>query len=234
MLRFRHFILTRFNVRIENREPPGPEWLEHRMDVFERFCFPSVRAQTNMNFEWVVFCHPEMPSAIRERLRACSAWKTFRPIFFRSSFSQDMARATISDRLSGYSHAITTRLDNDDAISTGFVETIQSRFSGQEFEFLNFKNGYIWKGGKLYSGQHGSNAFITLVEQSRDCSTVYCGNHVELNRLGPITQIEEPAGWLQVVHARNLLNQAWGKPHDLHGIAESFGLSVEALAKGSN
>ncbi|HEY6389957.1 MAG TPA: glycosyltransferase [Bryobacteraceae bacterium] len=230
MNRFRHLILTRFNVRMEGREPPSPEWLEHRLNVFERFCFPSVRAQTTTNFDWIVYCHPEMPESIRERIHACSAWRQFRPVFFRGSFSQSMVQAAISELVTGFTHLITTRLDNDDAISKTFVETIQNRFTGQEFEFLNFTSGYIWKQGKLYSGRHTTNAFISLVERTSNYSTVYCGNHMELHRVGPITQIHKPAGWMQVVHDRNLLNCVWGQPHALEKIHESFGLSAETLS----
>jgi hypothetical protein len=230
MHRFRHIILTRFNVRIEGGEPPSPEWLEHRLDFFERFCLPSVRAQTNTNFDWIVYCHPEMPESIRQRISACRAWCHFRPVFFRSSFGQSMVQASISELVPGFTHLITTRLDNDDAVSKTFVETIQNRFNGQEFEFLNFTTGYIWRQGKLYAGRHTSNAFISLVERTANYSTVYCGNHMELHRVGPITQISEPAGWIQVVHDRNLLNCVWGQPHDVEEIYQTFGVSAETLS----
>jgi hypothetical protein len=228
MNRFRHLILTRFNVRIEQCQPPPPDWLEHRLAIFERFCYPSVRGQTNTNFDWMVFCHPEMPPAIQQRIRACSDWSAFRPIYFRSVFSQAMVRAAISDLVQGYTHIITTRLDNDDAISRTFVETIQRHFTGQEFEFLNLTNGYIWSDGRLYRGENYSNPFISLVERTEDYSTVYCGNHMELSQIGPIVQILEPAGWLQVVHGRNILNDVRGEPSEIQDVPESF-----AIARGS-
>jgi hypothetical protein len=229
MNRFRHLILTRFNVRIEQYQWPPLDWLEHRFALFERFCYPSVRGQTNTNFDWLVFCHPEMPPAIQQRIRVCCEWSAFRPVYFRSVFSQAMVQATISDLVQGFTHIITTRLDNDDAISRTFVETIQQQFTGQEFEFLNFTNGYIWRKGHLYRGENRSNPFISLVERAEDYSTVYCGNHVELDQTGPIVQIREPAGWLQVVHGRNLLNDVVGGPAEVHDIPESFAIADESL-----
>jgi hypothetical protein len=209
---FRHLILTRFNVRIQQCDPPGAEWLAHRFDLFERFCFPSVRAQTCGNFDWVLFCQPGMPDAMRARIREYSEWKTFQPVYFRSVFEQAMVRAAIADLVRGYSHVITTRLDNDDAICRTFVETLQQNFTGQDFEFLNFTNGYIRERDRLYRGRHESNPFISLVERTEDFSTVYCDNHMDLAQLGPIRQIAEPAAWMQVVHEHNLSNQAWGQP----------------------
>ena len=230
MPRFRHLILTRFNVRIEQNAPPSRDWLEHRFDLFERFCLPSVHSQTNANFDWVVFCHPGMPVALLERMEALREWKAFRPIYFYSVFDQAMVRAAISELVHGFSHLITTRLDNDDAVSRTFIETIQKHFTGQDFEFLNFTNGYIWQQGTVYSGQHWSNPFISLVERAENYATVYCGNHMDLDRMGRIVQIPEPAAWLQVVHGRNLLNHAWGQPLPPDTWPEHFGIAPGKLA----
>ena len=229
MSRFRHPILTRFNVRIEQCDPPGPDWIGHRFAIFERFCFPSVRSQTNHNFDWVVFCHPEMPAALRERVRALAEWKTFRPIFFFNVFDQAMVRAAIADLVQGFSHLITTRLDNDDAVSRTFVDTIQKHFTGQDFEFLNFTNGYIWQQGRLYRGQNLCNPFVSLVERAENYATVYCGNHAHLDRIGPVVQIPEPAAWLQVVHGRNLSNRVWGRPLALGDELRDFGIPPACL-----
>jgi hypothetical protein len=221
---FRHVILTRFNVKIEQSAPPGNDWLDHRFSLFERFCLPSVKAQTCGNFVWVIFCDPEIPPAFLERIRGYAQWETLRPIFFRNVFQQGMAQAAVTELARGYSHLITSRLDNDDAICRTFVESVQRNFRGQEFEFLNFTNGYIWNDGQVWSGRHASNAFISLVERTPDYSTVYCGNHMELDQRGPIVQIAEPAAWLQVVHERNLSNRIWGAPETRIDLYRSFGI----------
>ncbi|WP_051227980.1 glycosyltransferase [Gillisia sp. JM1] len=58
---FQHYILTRFNLRAEdwtttknNEKVLTEEWLEERFDLFENYCFSSVRNQTNQNFKWLV------------------------------------------------------------------------------------------------------------------------------------------------------------------------------------
>ncbi len=225
MATFRHIILTRFNVRIEQSAPPGLDWLEHRFSVFERFCLPSVRAQSCGNFVWVLFCDPDIPPRFRERIRGYAEWETLRPIFFRNQFDQGMVRATVAGFAHSHSHLITSRLDNDDAICRTFVESVQREFRGQDYEFVNFTNGYVWEGGRLWAGRHTSNPFISLIERTANYSTVYCGNHMELHLQGPVVQVAEPAAWLQVVHGRNLSNRVWGAPQPDIDLFQTFGIT---------
>jgi hypothetical protein len=229
MSRFRHLIMTRFNMRIEQCEPRGLDWLDHRFAIFERFCLPSVRSQTNQNFDWLVFFHPDMPAAYQARVRAYSEWHALRPLYFRAVFDLAMVQAVANEMAQGFSHLITTRLDNDDAICRTFVDSIQRRFEEQDFEFLNFTNGYIWKDGKLHPARHFSNPFVSLVERAENCSTVYCRNHLELDHVGPIRQIPDDAAWLQVVHGRNLSNQAWGDAEEPRDLSQNFGIAPEDL-----
>lgn len=227
---FRHLILTRFNVRIpEYPDAGGPNWLQHRFDIFERFCLPCVRGQSNLNFDWLLFCSPDMPGILRERLLKYSEWPNIRPVCIEGDFTQAAVKSAVREYTLGVTHLITTRLDNDDGICRSFVETIQNRFSGQDFEFLNFTNGYIWVNGVVYAGQHSTNPFISLIERAENPSTVYSGNHMRLRELGPIRQIERPAGWLQVVHTRNLANEAWGRPAAIQDLYDHFAIVPESL-----
>jgi hypothetical protein len=221
---FRHVILTRFNVKIEQAPRPDPHWLEERFSLFERFCLPSVRAQSCRNFVWILFCDPDIPASYRDRIREYSRWSALRPIYFRHMFDSGMARAAVSELARGYTHLITTRLDNDDAICRTFVESVQQRFDGQEFEFLNFTNGYVWHEGRVWSTQHFSNPFVSLVESAAEYTTVYCGNHMEIGRQGPVRQIVSPRGWLQVVHGRNLSNRVWGTPRPDANLSAEFAI----------
>jgi hypothetical protein len=223
---FRHVILTRFNVKIEQSAPPGTAWLEDRFSLFERFCLPSVQAQTCGDFVWVIFCDPDIPARYRDRIAEYTRWSTLRPIYFRHQFEGGMVRAAVAELAKGYTHLITSRLDNDDAICRTYVESVQQRFRGQQFEFLNFTNGYVWCDGRVWSARHGSNPFISLVERADRYSTVYCGNHMDLHEQGPVVQIAEPAGWLQVVHGRNLSNRVWGTPCPDLDISSEFAIVV--------
>jgi hypothetical protein len=62
---FRHVLLTRFNARFAAKWTElclDPAWLGHRFSLFERFCYPSVQAQTSTGFTWLVFFHEGTPA----------------------------------------------------------------------------------------------------------------------------------------------------------------------------
>ena len=229
MTRFRHLILTRFNVKIPEYDTPGPEWLEHRLGLFERFCLPSLQNQSNLDFDWLLFCDKDSSQNFRARIQKYSKWSNVRAVFVEGYFTQATVQLAVADFAKGFTHLITTRLDNDDAVCRNFVEIVQNHFSGQDFEFLNFTKGYIWHNGKIYAGEHQTNSFISLVEKTEEISTVFCGNHMRLSRLGPIRQIEQPAGWLQVVHSRNLVNAVWGRPVATEIVYGQFGIPFKNL-----
>jgi hypothetical protein len=104
-------------------------------------------------------------------------------------------------------HLITTRFDNDDALSENFVSTIQQEFNFQEFEFINLPDGYLWHKNKLYTKRDLSNPFISLIESVSDFQTVWCSGHHLLDSLGPIRQVETNPQWIQVIHKRNVSNR---------------------------
>ncbi len=226
---FRHVIATRFNVRLpEYPVAATSAWLSHRFDLFERFCLPSVRSQTNQNFDWLVLCDPGMPAEFKNRLEAYRHSGSFHPVYADGRFCQAMVQRAVAPFLTA-PHLITTRLDNDDAICRTFVETVQNCFAAQNFEFLNFPHGYIWKDGQLYRGQHWTNSFISLIERAQNVSTVYNGNHMRLKELGPIRQIGNGPGWLQVIHRHNLANHVWGAPRPIEELFADFGIAPESL-----
>ena len=60
-----HVFLTRFNLpsggteaRIRARET----WLAERWTLFERYCAPSVAAQTSDRFRWIIYFAPRARS----------------------------------------------------------------------------------------------------------------------------------------------------------------------------
>ena len=74
MENFSHFLITRFNLNLYERDKHAAptrtaRWLEHRFEVFERYCLPSVAAQTATDFRWLCLfdaATPE-PSAAASR-----------------------------------------------------------------------------------------------------------------------------------------------------------------------
>src|SRR5690242_18014538 len=71
---FSHVIMTPFNVARPRRTEPirlDPGWLAQRFELFERFCLPSVAAQSAGGFTWMVYFDAATPQPFRDRVEAC-------------------------------------------------------------------------------------------------------------------------------------------------------------------
>ena len=73
MENYSHFIITRFNLNLyaqDKHDLPTrtDRWLEHRFEVFERYCLPSVAAQTSGNFTWLCLFDAATPEPYRSRI----------------------------------------------------------------------------------------------------------------------------------------------------------------------
>ncbi len=228
---FTHIVLTRFNVRVNysaSRMGLDPNWLAHRFQLFDRFCYPSMRAQLNQNFKWLVFFDSETPTEFKQKITNYSEWHNFMPVYVDREFTHELNRATVFAHLSQESEfLITTRLDNDDAVSKDFIEVIQSKFQRQSLEFLNLTNGYVWSDGKLYSFKYLKNPFMSLIEQIQERSpdgfkTILCGEHTQLAEIGAIKQVKTTPTWLQVVHGKNVSNRIRGVRAPVQKLGDRF------------
>lgn len=68
-----HFILTRFNLLLWNKDKDGhkvrtTKWLEHRFLLFERYCLASVKGQTCKNFTWIVLFDSTTPERFKSQI----------------------------------------------------------------------------------------------------------------------------------------------------------------------
>ena len=110
MKSFEHLIITRFNLNLYARDkhdaPTRTErWLEHRFELFERYCLPSVAAQTNPNFRWLCLFDAATPAAYRRRIGGYqSVCPQFRSVFYSAGQAgrlTESLRTTISGLLAG-------------------------------------------------------------------------------------------------------------------------------------
>lgn len=213
MSRFTHLILTRFNLRLPGVAPPEAGWLSHRVQLFEKFCLPSVRAQSNRNFGWLLFCDAGTPPECREKLDSYADAGTVRPHYIRDI--REVPAVVMESVERGSTHVITTTLDNDDALARTFVEKVQDEFRAQDFELVNFSSGFRLdlRKTKLYVHRIECNPFISLIERKDQLRTVLgCGPHGSIPlRFNEIRNIETEPLWLQVIHDRNVApTGVWG------------------------
>ncbi|AFY32499.1 glycosyltransferase [Calothrix sp. PCC 7507] len=240
MKSFQHFIITRFNVRVDyskSRAGINPDWLSHRFKLFDQFCYSSVRGQSNQNFKWLVFFDSETPEYFKSKIKKYAEWQNFIPLYIDCEFTSQINHQAVLNYLkSNTEYLITTRLDNDDAVSKDFVQLIQNSFTEQEFEFINFTSGYVWNHGKLYSFDYPNNPFVSLIEKVNQTNidgfkTIACGQHTELYLMGQIKQIKTKPTWLQVIHEQNVSNRIRGIREPIKKLGDDFFISSECIPK---
>lgn len=237
---FQHVILTRFNVRVNygpSRLGIDQEWLTHRFDLFERFCYPSVLNQSNQNFKWFVFFDSETPQFFKDKIETYANWDNFIPIYLDHVLTGQDIRQVLLDDLQPETHyLITTRLDNDDALSKHLIEKVQAEFKGQDFEFINFTNGFVLNNGKLYLLEYKANPFASLIERVTESTldgfkTILSMTHDQLCSSGKVRQIDTQPIWLQVVHGKNISNRVRGVRHPISSLTQDFAIQLDGLPK---
>lgn len=226
-----HVVLTQFNIPTKGREGiirASADWLANRFDLFDAFCFPSMLGQTSAAFRWYIYFDRDTPPAFAERARAYAArmpqlilrFGTLED-FSLESIQDDVWHATNNDK----NWVITTRLDNDDALARDYIARIAMAARPGTREVLNVTEGYIWRAGRVYRHAHPSNAFASLSEPLTNLKTIFSTPHMDLASVATIRQIGGGAGWMQVVHDRNVSNRVRGQLVGPAAIRAAFALS---------
>lgn len=226
-----HFILTRFNLLLWNKDKEGgkvrtTKWLEHRFSLFEKYCLPSILSQTCQDFEWIVLFDSMTPekfmSKIAEYEKRCPQLK---PVFVepeRGRFFADIFRDEIVKRLNenhneNEKRVLTTYLDNDDALNVRFVEDLQRRVQKLSDEtFIYYDEGYQFYTNDKYMMQinYPRNHFVSYIERGVPAtikSVFGFGGHYYVYTIkgAKIEHIKNLPMWCEVIHEKNMLNDAY-------------------------
>lgn len=192
-----HFILTRFNLLLWNKDKSGAfvrskEWLEHRFELFERYCLQSIIGQTCQEFEWIVLFDSKTPSNYKDKIeeykKHCpqlipvfvepAKGRCFAEIFRQEVLKrvqevqaiqivQDPSRISELENTSSFPRVLTSYLDNDDALNVRYVEDIQKRaLALNDGSFISYTHGYQFFTDYNYMMQvsNQKNHFISVVE----------------------------------------------------------------------
>lgn len=218
MCEIRHVLMTRFNLatggrEIHHRLQSG--WLETRLDLFERYCLPSVAAQKDQGFDWIIYFDQATPDWARARIAAAQRTRPFHA-YFTSLFDADGWNRTVTAVLGARRGGaiLTSNLDNDDAIATHYLSDVRCEaelWVDRAPLAINYLNGVVRQGSRIYRHRHSHNAFTNLLEPSDKPLRTACGvNHMALPGQLRLVQIEGPPGWLQLVHGGNVSNRVRG------------------------
>ncbi len=220
-----HFILTRFNIRLWNKDKEGRKvrtlkWLEHRFSLFERYCLPSIQNQTCKNFEWIVLFDSTTPETFKKRMvdyqKVCPQLEIIYVEPERGRYFAEIFREEVVKRLNA-KRVVSTYLDNDDALNIHFVEDLQKRLESlSDATFVTYTDGYQFYTDYEYTMQihYPRNQFVSVVEEGNHATikTIYgYGSHYYIDKI-PGAYIEKVYNlpmWCVVIHNRNMDNDAY-------------------------
>lgn len=208
-----HVILTRFNLPsagVESIVRAQDGWLRMRVALFEKYCVPSVLAQTNTNFRWLIYFDPESPDWLLSLIEDHRKSGTFVPVFRQSVTPAELIQ-DIRDITGARGAAlITSNLDNDDAVAIDFVARLQDDVPTAPRAAVYLSHGLIKSPGGLYFRIDRHNAFCTVRETWDEPKTCWLDWHDRLPRHMPVRLIGGEPAWLQVVHGTNVSNRVRG------------------------
>ena len=162
----RHVIITHFNIRwnVQNRNglyklfvnPPDKQWLEHRFELFSKYTYPSVCAQTNQNFDWFVYFDSNNTDVgmLKKFPRITPLFVPWHRLFDprRDVIETLRRRNLLSNNL------ITTNLDNDDSLHNKYIEFIQDWY----FEHKTMEGMFLLEFPLGLNFKHPENKFLYL------------------------------------------------------------------------
>lgn len=234
----KHFIITRFNLR--STDPSSARmidenYLAQRLDLFERFCLPTVRNQTRQDFKWLVLFADDTPASAKARIARYAEWPNFVPVYLGAGLDH-VGRLVVEPYLDGSAQTlITTRIDNDDGLCRDYIEKVRRYESTAERVVVQFPVGYVWHRDRIYLDRQEHNAFTTLIEplpagNGSEFFTIYKGSHSGIQRLGRVIDADDGPGWLQVIHDTNLENYVRGRRQRIDALPRLFDIDVPASA----
>jgi hypothetical protein len=167
------------------------QWLEYRWQLFETLALPSLDAQTEKGFVWVLGIDRDMPQRFRERLDDLAATRPHLRLLelelfddFEPRFQRWCAETAAAQ---GVPHVLTTRIDNDDAVRSDLFGEIQRAARGLFADggslpaAITATTGYQWvpATGQGFRAYHYSHSIGTsLLETTAAFTSVYGGkNH---------------------------------------------------------
>lgn len=220
-----HFLITRFNLKKEDwkkdknsQDVLNPRWIENRIELFKKFCLPSVLGQTTKNFTWLIFFEKGSGRAIEELIKELQNYSFIEAIQVEGYKEFQLGLpGFIEKRVSENSqYVLTTRLDNDDAINKEFISKLQEKAKKPAHnKVLHFPNGLfldLGKRNRLASHHYPLNQFVSLLERkNNELKTVFCREHDKWDSEFKIDSLNLQDAWLQVTHDKNMANRFKGK-----------------------
>lgn len=234
MQAFTHILMTRFNLATPGRESGIRNrlgWLAERFDMFEKYCLPSVAEQTDTRLHWIIYFDKDTPREFKDRVERCRSIFPFVPYYTGLFPAEGWSRSINETFTRDTPLLLTTRLDNDDALTRDFSQRLYGAVADAQAEpgIYNFPNGYVMGGGALYGLRHLANPFFSSLSEWTDAPvTAPSIHHLKISDHGPLRQVDGPGTWVQVIHDGNVSNKIRGRRMAPTELKNRVPASVEA------
>ncbi|WPO83071.1 glycosyltransferase [Chryseobacterium sp. JJR-5R] len=238
---FTHIITTSFNVPSvswkqtrDGKNTLTNEWFMDRIDIFDKYCLPSFKNQTNKNFWWIVFFDVNTPEFYKERIKEIEKeFPRFKPYFVNDHDEKNARLPEIILEYTGNSDfLITTDVDNDDILHMEYVETIQRLYQPVDNLVIDLRRGLQLthtSGNKAFITEYYSvaNPFVSLVESVQDFKTVTHHFHHQYRNFKDIAVFDEKPLYIQFIHQNNLANKTFNNKRFYNINFNDYGLKGE-------
>ena len=204
------------SARARARYLYAPERLEERFRLFETITLPSLRAQSDQDFTFLVVIGTDFPQ--RDRLEALLAdlpQAVIRAYPTGGKHREVMIDAITRARRPGHHFSLQFRLDDDDGLGRHFVERLRATvheaqpiFARNRHVAVDFNHGHVAR-----CSRDGIHALPVIrpywtpglaVVLRKDCSlTVMSFNHGKLWKRMPGITLTEPDMFIRGLNAHN-------------------------------
>lgn len=225
MVKFTHYLVTRFNVPVENwnidkagRPTLDEPWMTHRLWLFRKYCVPTIVAQTCQDFHWVIYC--DINTSFIKKTQIEESVRMLPDVMIRFVAHQGEMMSDLRKLISGSTtpYVITTRLDNDDGLGQNLIQNVQGHFKEVDKLLLNPIHGIIYDiNEKVMTRMRNSkqNHYTSLVEKNKNPEELLTVLGFPHDNPPPGVVIENIAGdraWLKIIHEKNIKSQLKGRP----------------------
>ena len=222
---FTHYLITRYNVPFKNwdtdkagNQVGHDEWMHQRLNLFKKYCVPTVVRQSNPGFHWLIYLDEQTNlkhvKAISDELRGAQNAE----LRFAANMEGLLAdlRAVVSGCQTDY--IITSRLDNDDGLGIDYIRNVQEAFLPQSKILINMVHGIMYDLDRRILTELRKaylNHFTSLIEVRKaadECLTVLGFAHTQPPPDCVILNLHTTCSWLKIIHGRNLNSRTKGRP----------------------
>ncbi len=215
-----YFVQTRWALALWSDAPPESEWVARRRTHLHGVTVPSLAAQTDNDFLWLVYVDASLADHEARLLeRAVGGRFQFVVVPVHGRLSPEAIEAPILERTSPGSLVATARLDSDDGFSEGFIASTRAELRTASPPLaIDFPDGVMVDRsvGIPLQRPYAKSPFQTVLAEVSVDGRVLTGLHFDHSRTDELLpyhafRTQKPQ-WFMSLHGDNTSSRAFGIP----------------------